>query len=400
MLESAVRLALGAGELVAPGPQLSEHLALLQAQVLTSFWPMLLLGGATVLLVMLGMIRCWGWMRQGPQLSAMVEKGAGGASCKTEHLPVTALRTHNGTAGHGQQQQRVRQSHATKAKKKKKAQCSEKGASKDHTFAEKDKLLEEEEGVWQTKMSSREKRHLRKERLKQKENSSRVSPGTLVVEAVGDGDGKGTIWPHAVSGIENNSARKGVLCESGTKTDGGSALRNSEATREDSELPQSEEDVFSNVGTWDVAEVKAYPVTFGTLPELSMELRNLKSKSSQDSPSQYHWNANLSFLTVDDAWLGQDDPVAVDLNSDWNAPTEEWGNWLGEEEMCTGAEREKQGLEIRTGEGPSEVLSMKHSSHAICTFFKVPLDPANNLPHNGVPVKKERRKRKKMRKET
>ncbi|XP_050806833.1 uncharacterized protein LOC127049685 isoform X5 [Gopherus flavomarginatus] len=342
MLESAVRLALGAGELVAPGPQLSERLALLQAQVLASLWPMLLLGGAVALLVLLGMLRRWDRARPGPQHSVEGEEGgAGSASSEEGRLPAPDPRTQNGIAG--QQEQRARQSHEAKvpvncqlltivgmrekklpkSKKKKKTQCSEKGASKDHISAEKNKLPEEEEGVWQTKISSREKRHLRKERLKQK-------------------------------------------------------------------------------GTWDIAEAKAYPVTFGTLPELSMELSNQKSKSSQDNPSKYHWNANLPFLTVDDAWLGQHDPLAIDLNSDWNAPTEEWGNWLGEEETCTGPEREKpqQGLEMRTEEGRRELISMKHSSHATCTSFKIPQDPANNLSHNDVPGKKERRKRKKMRKET
>ncbi|XP_073192037.1 uncharacterized protein [Lepidochelys kempii] len=399
MLEPAVRLALGAGELVAPGPQLSERLVLLQAQVLASLWPMLLLGGAVALLVLLGMLRRWGRARPGPQRSAA--GGAGSASYEAGRLPARAPRTQNGIAG--QQEQRARQSHEAKSKKKKKTQCAEKGASKDHVSAEEDKLPEEEEGVWQTKISSREKRHLRKERLKQKENPSRVSPGTLVVEAVCDGNGKGTVWPHTVTRTEDNSSSgQGALCESGTKTDDGSAVRNSEATGEESEPTRSEEDVFSNVGTWDVAEAKAYPVTFGTLPELSMELSNLKSKSSQDSPSKYNWNASLPFLTVDDAWLGQHDPLAIDLNSDWNAPTEEWGNWLGEEETCTGPEREKpqQGLEMRTEEGPRELISMKHSSHAICTSFKIPEHPANNLPHNDVPGKKERRKRKKMRRET
>ncbi|XP_030411228.1 protein LYRIC-like isoform X3 [Gopherus evgoodei] len=389
MLESAVRLALGAGELVAPGPQLSERLALLQAQVLASLWPMLLLGGAVALLVLLGMLRRWDRAQPGPQHSVEGEQGgAGSASSEEGRLPAPDPRTQNGIAG--QQEQRARQSHEEKvpvncqlltivgrrekkllkSKKKKKTQCSEKGASKDHISAEKNKLPEEEEGIWQTKISSREKRHLRKERLKQKENPSRVSSGTMVVEAVCDGDGKGTIWPHPVSGTEDNSSSgQGALCESGTKTDGGSTVRNSEATGEESEPTRSEEDVFSNVGTWDIAEAKAYPVTFGTLPELSMELN---------------------------------DPLAIDLNSDWNAPTEEWGNWLGEEETCTGPEREKpqQGLEMRTEEGRRELISMKHSSHATCTSFKIPQDPANNLSHNDVPGKKERRKRKKMRKET
>lgn len=26
------------------------------------------------------------------------------------------------------------------------------------------------------------------------------------------------------------------------------------------------------------------------------------------------------------------DPSVIDLDSDWKAPTEEWGNWTGEEE--------------------------------------------------------------------
>ncbi|XP_038252077.1 protein LYRIC-like isoform X2 [Dermochelys coriacea] len=349
---------------------------------------MLLLGGAVALLVLWGMLRRWGRARPGPQRSAAGEEGgAGAASYEAGRLPARAPRTQNGIAG--QLEQRARQSHEAKvpmncqlltsvsmrekkllkSKKKKKTQCSEKGASKDHVSAEEDKLPEEE-GVWQTKISSREKRHLRKERLKQKENPFRVSPGTLVIEAVCDGDGKGTVWPHTVSGTEDNSSSgQGALCESGTKTVDGSTVRNSEATGEESEPTRSEEDVFSNVGTWDVGEAKAYPVTFGTLPELSMELN---------------------------------DPLAIDLNSDWNAPTEEWGNWLGEEETCTGPKREKPqpGLEMRTEEGPRELISMKHSSHAICTSFKIPQHPANNLPHNDVPCKKERRKRKKMRKET
>ncbi|XP_025034522.2 uncharacterized protein LOC102460244 isoform X3 [Pelodiscus sinensis] len=364
MLDSAVRLALGAGQLVAPGPQLSEHLALLQAQVLASLWPILLLGGTVALLVLLGMLRHWGRTRSGPQLGAVGEEdGAGAASCKAGRLPSPAQQTHNGTAGHGQQEQTARQSHMAKvpvnghlltcvgmrekkllkSKKKKKIQSSEKGASKDHFFTEKDKLPEEEEGVWQTKISSREKRHLRKERLKQKENPSRASPGTLMVEAVCDGDWKLTIGPHAVSGMEDNSSSgKGTHCESGAKTDDGSAVRNSEATREEFEPTQSEEDVFTNV----------------------------------------------------------DDPLAADLNSDWNAPTEEWGNWLGEEDTCTGPEREKQGLKMRTEDVSSELIFMKHSRNAICPSFKILQDPFNNLPHNDVPVKKERRKRKKMRKET
>lgn len=36
-----------------------------------------------------------------------------------------------------------------------------------------------------------------------------------------------------------------------------------------------------------------------------------------------------------------DDPSAIDLDSDWKAPTEEWGNWTGHEEHQAGDEKEK-----------------------------------------------------------
>uniref|UniRef100_A0A8B9DI61 Lysosomal protein transmembrane 4 alpha n=1 Tax=Anser cygnoides TaxID=8845 RepID=A0A8B9DI61_ANSCY len=194
----------------------------------------------------------------------------------------------------------IREKKLLKPKKKKKAQCSDKEALKDLLSVEKDKL-QEEEGVWQTKISSREKRHLRKERLKQKD-ASRASQGSSVVEPAVDWDEKGTGWPLA----EDTGGRgKGALI---TRAECGTVLKASEATREESVPSQSEEDVFSNIGTWDIAEVKSCPVTFGTLIELSKEL---------------------------------DDPSVIDLDSDWKAPTEEWGNWTGDEEHQTGDEKEK-----------------------------------------------------------
>lgn len=36
-----------------------------------------------------------------------------------------------------------------------------------------------------------------------------------------------------------------------------------------------------------------------------------------------------------------DDSSAIDLDSDWKAPTEEWGNWTGDEEHQTGDKKEK-----------------------------------------------------------
>nr|XP_009682231.1 PREDICTED: protein LYRIC-like [Struthio camelus australis] len=325
----------------------------------------------------------------------------------------------------------IREKKLLKPKRKKKAQCSEKGVSKDLLSVEKDRL-QEEEGVWQTKISSREKRHLRKERLKQKEDPSRASRGNSVVEW----EEKGTVWPRTASGAEDTSGRgKGSLV---AKAECGTALK----TSEESVPSWSEEDVFCNVGTWDIAEVKSRPVTFGTFSELSRELDNVKSKSSEDSPSRHCWKASAPFLTADDVWQGHDDPSAIDLDSDWKAPTEEWGNWTGDEEHQAGDEKEKdlpkgkedihfclsgresktqrkrkkievkeardraglmlsqEGWEARTKERPTELISTKHSSDTVGASFKIALDVANNTPNIDVPGKKERRKRKKMKKQT
>ncbi|XP_014812212.1 PREDICTED: protein LYRIC-like isoform X2 [Calidris pugnax] len=327
----------------------------------------------------------------------------------------------------------IREKKLLKPKKKRKAQCSDKEVLKDLSV-QKDKL-QEEEGVWQTKISSREKRHLRKERLKQKD-LSRASLGSSAAEPAFDWDEKGAVWPltEDISG-----SGKGALI---AKAECGTMLKASGAIREESVSSPSEEDVFSNVGTWDIAEVKSCPVTFGTLSELSRELDKMKSKSSEDSPSRCCWHTSSTFLPTDDAWQGQDDPSAIDLDSDWKAPTEEWGNWTGHEEHQAGDEKVKdlpkskagihfclsglksktqrkkkkievmeekggaglrhpqEGLETRMEEGPRDLISTKHSSDAVCASFKKSLDVANNSSNNGVPGNKERRKRKKMKKET
>ncbi|KQK79702.1 protein LYRIC-like isoform X2 [Amazona aestiva] len=170
----------------------------------------------------------------------------------------------------------IKEKKLIKPKKKRKAQCSDRKVPKDLLSVEKDKL-QEEEGVWQTKISSREKRHLRKERLKQKEDPSRASLGSLVVEQAFDWDEKRALWPLTE---DTSGGGKGALI---AKAECGTTLKASGAMQEESALSLAEEDVFSNV----------------------------------------------------------DDPSAIDLDSDWKAPLEEWGNWTGDEKHQTGDEKEK-----------------------------------------------------------
>uniref|UniRef100_A0A8C3TQ55 Uncharacterized protein n=1 Tax=Catharus ustulatus TaxID=91951 RepID=A0A8C3TQ55_CATUS len=322
----------------------------------------------------------------------------------------------------------IREKKLLKPKKKRKTQCSDKEVPKDLLSVEKDKL-QEEEGIWQTKISSREKRHLRKERLKQKD-PSRASLGSSVVEPAFDWDEKGAVWPLTE---DTSAGGKGAFFAK-------AELKGSGAPREESAPSRAEDDVFSNVGTWDIADVKSCPVTFGTLSDLSRDLDNVKSKSSEDSPSRC-WHGSSAFLPADDAWQGQGDPSVIDLDSDWKAPTEEWGNWTGDEEhqardekkdlpkgkasirFCLSGPESKtqrkkkkmeakeanagaglrhlqQGLQTRMEEGPRDLRSTKHSSDAVDASFEKSLDIVNSSANNGVPGKKERRKRKKMKKET
>ncbi|XP_064506676.1 protein LYRIC-like isoform X4 [Pseudopipra pipra] len=387
MLGPAARLALGAGEL--PG------------RLLALLWPALVLAAAAAALMVLVLRglrgrraapgpprrRAAGEAQEQEEEEEEEEEeegedalaGAGGraAGALPSRQPEEQRRTAQ-VPVNGQviTSVNIREKKLLKPKKKRKIQCSDKEVPKDLLSVEKDKL-QEEEGVWQTKISSREKRHLRKERLKQKD-PSRASLGSSAVEPAFDWDEKGAVWP--LTG-DTSGGGKGALF---AKAECGATLKASGATREESVPSRSEEDIFSNV----------------------------------------------------------DDPSVFDLDSDWKAPMEEWGNWTGDEEHQTGEEKEKekdltkgkagirfcpsglesktqrkkkkmevkearggsglkhQGLQTRMEEGPRDLISTNYSSDAVSVSFKKSLDVANNSASNGVSGKKERRKRKKMKKET
>ncbi|XP_039914115.1 protein LYRIC-like [Hirundo rustica] len=414
---AAARMALGAGEL--PG------------RLLALLWPALVLAAAAAALLVLRGLR-----DRGAEEEEDGPAGAGGraAGALPARQPEEQRRTAQVPAnGHLITSVNIREKKLLKPKKKRKNPCTDKEVPKGLLSVEKDKL-QEEEGVWQTKISSREKRHLRKERLKQKD-PSRASLGSSAVEPAFDWDEKGAVWPLTE---DTGGGGKGAFF---AKAECGTVLKGSGALREESAPSRSEDDVFSNVGTWDIADVKSCPVTFGTLSDLSRDLDNVKGKSSEDSPSRCCWHGSSTFLPADDAWQGQGDPSVIDLDSDWKAPTEEWGNWTGDEEHQTRDEKKdlpkgkagisfclsgpesktqrkkkkmevkearggaglrhpQQGLQTRMEEGPRDLISTKHSSDAVGASFEKSLDIVNNSPNNSVPGKKEKRKRKKMKKET
>ncbi|XP_032877401.1 protein LYRIC-like isoform X2 [Amblyraja radiata] len=242
---------------------------------------------------------------------------------------------------------------------------------------------EEEAGDWVTKISNREKRQQRKERQKKKcdvndfvdANISLYSGGSraasrTVKDHRGSDDQEETIaWsappdsPGDTADSWNEATEKAIVwhCAGGgdvgtvgwgssdkpvTTSGLGAPPKDLSNSGADWEIADSvEKDIFSNIGTWDnKAGVKSPPVIFGAFPD-PPETITYDNISSQDSPARCHLSTSLSSPVIDEAWLGLDDPFAVDLNSDWSPPTEEWGNWTGDK-ILIAQEAEKEKLKV------------------------------------------------------
>ncbi|XP_077023402.1 protein LYRIC isoform X4 [Tamandua tetradactyla] len=52
---------------------------------------------------------------------------------------------------------------------------------------------------------------------------------------------------------------------------------------------------------------------------------------SQSATSDYQWDVSRNQPYIDDEWSGLNGLSSADPSSDWNAPAEEWGNWVDEE---------------------------------------------------------------------
>ncbi|XP_061459566.1 protein LYRIC [Rhineura floridana] len=56
---------------------------------------------------------------------------------------------------------------------------------------------------------------------------------------------------------------------------------------------------------------------------------------SQPSTADFQWDLNRNQAHIDDEWSGLNGLSSADPSSDWNAPAEEWGNWVEEEKTPT-----------------------------------------------------------------
>ncbi|XP_036089199.1 protein LYRIC isoform X8 [Rousettus aegyptiacus] len=151
---------------------------------------------------------------------------------------------------------------------------------------------EVDEGAWETKISHREKRQQRKRDKVQTDSGSLDS---------------------TIPGIENTIT---VTTEQLTTA---SFPVGSKKNKVSSGL---NENLTVNGGGWNEKSVKlSSQINAGSTAE----------PVSQSTTSDYQWDVSRNQPYIDDEWSGLNGLSSADPSSDWNAPAEEWGNWVDEE---------------------------------------------------------------------
>ncbi|XP_078009797.1 protein LYRIC isoform X3 [Phascolarctos cinereus] len=64
---------------------------------------------------------------------------------------------------------------------------------------------------------------------------------------------------------------------------------------------------------------------------LTTSVSGSTTEVSQSTASDFQWDVSRNQPHIDDEWSGLNGLSSADPSSDWNAPAEEWGNWVDEE---------------------------------------------------------------------
>lgn len=220
---------------------------------------------------------------------------------------------------------------------------------------------EVDEGAWETKISHREKRQQRKRDKVQSDSGSLDSaiPGidntitatteqlTTASFPVGSKKNKGD--SHLNVQVSNFKSGKGDsalqgLNENLTVNGGG---WNEKAVKLSSQISAGEEK-WNSVSPASAGKRKTEPSawsqdtgdanTNGKDWGRSWSDRSIFSgigstaePVSQSTTSDYQWDVSRNQPYIDDEWSGLNGLSSADPSSDWNAPAEEWGNWVDEE---------------------------------------------------------------------
>ncbi|XP_040116952.1 protein LYRIC isoform X4 [Oryx dammah] len=201
---------------------------------------------------------------------------------------------------------------------------------------------EVDEGAWETKISHREKRQQRKRDKVQSDSGSLDStiPGientiTVTTEQV-------TTASFPV-GSKKNKVSPG-LNENLTVNGGG---WNEKSMKLSSQMSAGEEK-WNSVSHASSGKRKTEPSAWGQDTgdanangkdwgrswndrSIFSGIGSTAEPVSQSTTSDYQWDVSRNQPYIDDEWSGLNGLSSADPSSDWNAPAEEWGNWVDEE---------------------------------------------------------------------
>ncbi|XP_045661851.1 protein LYRIC isoform X2 [Ursus americanus] len=223
---------------------------------------------------------------------------------------------------------------------------------------------EVDEGAWETKISHREKRQQRKRDKVQTDSGSLDStiPGientiTVTTEQlttasfpVGSKKNKGD--SHLNVQVSNFKSGKGDstlqvssgLNENLTVNGGGWSEK---AVKLSSQISAGEEK-WNSVSPASAGKRKCEPSAWGqdtgdadangkdwgrswSDRSIFSGIGSTAEPVSHSTTSDYQWDVSRNQPYIDDEWSGLNGLSSADPSSDWNAPAEEWGNWVDEE---------------------------------------------------------------------
>ncbi|XP_047580238.1 protein LYRIC isoform X3 [Lutra lutra] len=223
---------------------------------------------------------------------------------------------------------------------------------------------EVDEGAWETKISHREKRQQRKRDKVQTDSGSLDStiPGientiTVTTEQlttasfpVGSKKNKGD--SHLNVQVSNFKSGKGDstlqvssgLNENLTVNGGG---WNEKSVKLSSQISAGEEK-WNSVSSASAGKRKSEPSAWGqdtadanangkdwgrswSDRSIFSGIGSTAEPVSHSTTSDYQWDVSRNQPYIDDEWSGLNGLSSADPSSDWNAPAEEWGNWVDEE---------------------------------------------------------------------
>ncbi|XP_045310078.1 protein LYRIC isoform X1 [Leopardus geoffroyi] len=98
----------------------------------------------------------------------------------------------------------------------------------------------------------------------------------------------------------------------------------------------SDRSIFSGIAAWSSVDRGMNTSEQNSASFASLTLNSAVSGStaepvSHSTTSDYQWDASRNQPYIDDEWSGLNGLSSADPSSDWNAPAEEWGNWVDEE---------------------------------------------------------------------